>query len=162
MAKTATKSHNDLEDNTKKTAIQVLQSCLTSSIDLYNTTRQAHWNVKGHNFHGLHLMFETFYGTIETDIDEIAERLVQLGGTAVGISQDVAAKTPLPAYPTDIKLGQDHVAALIERYSMVAKATREGIDQTDEAGDADTADLLTAVSRNLDKALWMLEATATN
>ncbi|MGX9963936.1 DNA starvation/stationary phase protection protein Dps [Roseomonas sp. F4] len=161
MAKSGAKSRNDLQDNAKSTSIEVLQACLTDSIDLYNTTRQAHWNVKGPNFHGLHLMFETFYTTLETDIDELAERLVQIGGTAIGASQDVAAKTRLAAYPGDLKAGRDHVLALSERYAALAKSVREGIDDTDEAGDADTADILTGVSKNLDKALWMLEATAT-
>lgn len=161
MARSAAKSRNDLQDNAKATSIQVLQACLTDSIDLYNTTRQAHWNVKGPNFHGLHTMFETFYTTLETDIDELAERLVQLGGTAVGASQDVAGKTRLAAYPVELKLGSDHVTALADRYAALAKSVREGIDETDEAGDADTADILTGVSKNLDKALWMLEASAT-
>ena len=48
--------------------------------------------------------------------------------------------------------------ALTARYAALAKTVREGIDETDEAGDADTADLLTSLSRTLDKALWMLEA----
>lgn len=161
MAKSATKSRNDLQDNAKSTSIEVLQACLTDGIDLYNTTRQAHWNVKGPNFHGLHLMFETFYTTLEADIDELAERLVQIGGTAIGASQDVAAKTRLAPYPGELKAGRDHVLALTERYAALAQSVREGIDDTDDAGDADTADILTGVSKNLDKALWMLEATAT-
>jgi starvation-inducible DNA-binding protein len=161
MAKPASKSRLDLQDNAKATSIGVLQACLTDSIDLYNSTRQAHWNVKGPNFIGLHTMFETFYNTLETDIDELAERLVQLGGTAIGGSQAVAGSTRLPAYPAELKAGLDHVAALTDRYAALAKTMREGIDQTDEAGDADTADILTSVSKNLDKALWMLEATAT-
>ncbi|NGM19807.1 DNA starvation/stationary phase protection protein Dps [Roseomonas stagni] len=154
-------NRNDLKDNAKQTSIGVLSACLTDSIDLYNTTRHAHWNVKGPHFHALHIMFEEFYGTLEKDIDEVAERLVQLGGTAMGTSQSVASGTRLPPYPADIKAGMDHLNALLDRYSAVAKAVREGIDETDEAGDADTADLLTAVSRNIDKAVWMMEATAT-
>jgi starvation-inducible DNA-binding protein len=54
----------------------------------------------------------------------------------------------------------DHVAALAERYAALAASVRAGIDTTAEAGDADTADILTGVSEHLDKALWMLEATA--
>ncbi|MGG5809256.1 DNA starvation/stationary phase protection protein Dps [Falsiroseomonas sp. CW058] len=150
----------DLADNAKKASIEVLQGVLTDSIDLYNSTRQAHWNVKGPQFHSLHTLFETFYTQMETDIDEIAERLVQLGGTAMGTSQSVAGGTRLAPYPAGIRQGSEHLHALLERYCAAARTVREGIDATDEAGDADTADLLTGVSRNLDKAVWMMEATA--
>jgi starvation-inducible DNA-binding protein len=156
------RSRNDLKDNTKKTSIAVLSGCVIDGIDLYNATRHAHWNVKGPHFHALHIMFETFYGQLATDIDELAERLVQLGGTAIGTSQAVTGGTRLPAYPTDLKAGMGHVAALLDRYTAVAKTVRDGIDQTDAAGDADTADLLTNVSQNLDKAVWMMEATASD
>lgn len=156
----ATRSRLDLADNARKTSVEVLQGVLTDSIDLYNTTRQAHWNVKGPNFHSLHVLFEEFYTTLATDIDEVAERLVQLGGTAMGTSQHVAGSTRLPPYPTDIRQGTDHLEAMLQRYCAAAKTVREGIDTTDEAGDADTADLLTGVSQNLDKAIWMMEATA--
>jgi len=154
------KSANDLQDNAKKTSIGVLQGCLTDSIDLYNTTRHAHWNVKGPQFHSLHELFQTFYETLEKDIDEVAERLVQLGGTAIGVSQHVPGHTRLEPYPIELRMGHEHVEQLLKRYGAVAKSTREGIETTDEAGDADTADLLTNVSQNLDKAVWMLEATA--
>ena len=151
-------SRNDLNNNAKKTSVGVLQACLADSIDLYNATRHAHWNVKGPHFGSLHTLFENFYTQLALDIDEVAERLVQLGGTAMGQTQAVAGSTRLPAYPTDLKGGLDHVKALLERYSQVAKALREGIDQTDEAGDADTADLLTDLSRKIDKSVWMLDA----
>jgi starvation-inducible DNA-binding protein len=52
----------------------------------------------------------------------------------------------------------DHVRALIERYAALAASTRRAIDQADAAGDRDTADLFTQVSRDLDKWLWFLEA----
>ena len=159
MAQTRTaQTRNDLNDNAKKTSIGVLQGCLADSIDLYNATRHAHWNVKGPHFGALHTLFENFYTQLAPDIAELAERLVQRGGTAMGATQAVAGSTRLPPYPTDIKAGMDHVKALLDRYCHVAKALREGIDQTDEAGDADSADLLTGLSRNIDKAVWMLEA----
>jgi len=160
MKESAMATKNDLSSNAKKTSIGVLQACLTDTIDLYNATRQAHWNVKGANFHSLHLMFEEFYGTLADGADELAERIVQLGGTANGTTQSVASATRLPPYPTDLRAGKDHLAAMIERYSAVAAALRAGINTTDEADDADTADILTGVSKSVDKALWMLEASA--
>lgn len=162
MAKPAAepKTRLDLDTNAKKTSIAVLQAVLTDSIDLYNMTRHAHWNVKGPQFHSLHEMFETFYTGLEKDIDDIAERLVTVGGTAMGVSQHVPGATRLSPYPAEVRQGAEHLQALLERYTKAAKGVREGIDETDEAGDADTADLLTGVSRNLDKNIWMMEATA--
>ncbi|WP_149535498.1 DNA starvation/stationary phase protection protein Dps [Siccirubricoccus phaeus] len=151
-------TRNDVPGNAKQVSIEVLQGCLYDTVDLYNGTRQAHWNVKGSHFGQLHKLFEEFYGDLAEAADEIAERIVQLGGTANGTSQTIAGGTRLPPYPTDLYAGLDHVAALADRYAAVAKTLRAGIDTTDEAGDADTADLLTGQSRDIDKKLWMLEA----
>ena len=160
MAKSAKlmQTNNDLADNAKQVSIGVLQACLVDAVDLYNGTRQAHWNVKGPHFGSLHALFETFYTELAADADEIAERIVQLGGIANGTTQVLAAGTRLPAYPTALQGGMDHVRALTERYAQVAKSLRLSIEETDEAGDADTADLLTGLSRAMDKKLWMLEA----
>lgn len=151
-------TRNDLPTNAKQVSIGVLQACLVDTVDLYNATRQAHWNVKGPHFGSLHALFETFYTDLAEAADEIAERIVQLGGVANGTTQVLAADTRLPAYPTELQGGMDHVRALSDRYAQVAKSLRAGIDETDEAGDADTADLLTGQSRAIDKKLWMLEA----
>ena len=159
MAKAQThQTRNDVKTNAKQVSIGVLQGCLADGIDLYNATRQAHWNVKGPHFGELHKLFEEFYNALQTSTDDLAERIVQLGGTACGTTQVLEKTTRLPAYPTDLYAGMDHVKALADRYAMVAKTLRDGIDQTDEAGDADTADLLTEQSRATDKMLWMIEA----
>jgi starvation-inducible DNA-binding protein len=88
----------------------------------------------------------------------MAERVVQLGGVVLGTTQTVAHGSTLKAYPTDLVSVEDHIAALGERYGDLANASRASIGAADEAGDADTADIFTAFSRSLDKALWFLEA----
>lgn len=151
-------TRNDLGENAKKVSVNVLNGTLVDTIDLTNCVRMAHWTLRGSNFIGLHTMLEGFYNELFATADEVAERLVQIGGTPDGTSQLVSEKTRLPAYPQATTNSMEHVKELADRFANLAKSVREGIDATDEAGDADTADLLTGLSRDLDKKLWMLEA----
>lgn len=151
-------TRNDLKSNAKKVSIEILNARLADAIDLALITKQAHWNIKGPQFIAIHEMLDTFRAELDIHVDTIAERAVQLGGAALGTSQVVAEATALKAYPLNIFKTKDHLAALIERYGDVANSARAAIDEADEAGDADTADILTAYSRALDKSLWFLEA----
>jgi starvation-inducible DNA-binding protein len=151
-------TRNDLQSNTQTAAIELLNARLADTIDLALLTKQAHWNLKGPRFIAIHEMLDGFRGQIDDYIDTMAERVVQLGGTALGTTQTVAKGTTLPPYPTNIYAIQDHLPALIDRYGTVANAVRKAIDAAAEAGDANTADIFTEASRGLDKALWFLEA----
>ena len=147
-----------LESNARTVAIEVLNKRLADGLDLALITKQAHWNLKGPQFIGIHLMLDGFRTEQDDLNDKMAERITALGGTAFGTTQTITAGSQLAAYPTDIYRIADHLAALIDRYSVFANSVRENIDETDEAGDPDTADLLTEVSRAIDKQLWFLEA----
>jgi starvation-inducible DNA-binding protein len=151
-------TRHDLPDNCRKAMIALLNARLADAIDLRLTLKQAHWNVKGPNFIALHEMFDQMQGRVNGFVDEIAERAVTLGGQAIGTTQAVASGSKLGAYPTDINAERAHIEALAERVAVFAKLARQAIDAADEAGDKDTADLFTGVSKQMDMDLWFLEA----
>jgi starvation-inducible DNA-binding protein len=152
------KTRNDLPDNTRKAMIALLNARTIDAIDLRLAVKQAHWNVKGPNFIALHELFDEIQARVAEFVDDIAERSVALGGVVAGTSQAVAGGSKLEPYPADISDAQAHLKALAERISAIGKLAREAIDAADEAGDKDTADLFTGVSRQMDKDLWFIEA----
>src|SRR5215210_8304095 len=147
-----------LPADTRVSMIQMLNQELADTTDLYSQTKQAHWNVKGIHFYQLHLLFDQLAEKRQGEADELAERATELGGYALGTVRMAATNSRLPEIPTDINAGVDYVQALVERYGIHANAIRAAIDEADEAGDKDTADLFTEISRELDKDLWLLQA----
>lgn len=152
------KSRNDLKSNTKTTVAALLNARLADAIDLALMTKQAHWNLRGRQFIAVHEMLDGLRAEIDGHVDILAERIVQLGGVALGTTQAVAEGSSLKAYPVDLISVDEHVAALAERYGDLANSTRAAIEASDAAGDAGSADIFTAFSRSLDKSLWFLES----
>jgi len=151
-------THNDLSAETREEMISLLNQELADMSDLYSQTKQAHWNVKGEQFIALHKLFDEFAEALEGYIDEIAERAVQLGGTAMGTNRMSAANSRLEEYPTKTMDSMGHVEALIERYAMVAASARAAIATAEEQEDMGTVDLFSEISLGMDKWLWFLEA----
>jgi starvation-inducible DNA-binding protein len=151
-------TRNDLPAQLRNELNRLLNSRLADALDLESATKQAHWNVKGPNFIALHELFDTVHTNIEAHVDTIAERITALGGTALGTVQAAARASSLQPYPEHLSEGTAHLEALSERLADFGKKARTAIAESDDLGDADTADLFTDVSRDVDKYLWFLEA----
>lgn len=148
----------DLPEEKRRQIIVILNDRLADAIHLGLQAKQAHWNVKGPQFIALHELFDSIAGIIDGQVDEIAERITAFGGIAEGTLAAVSARSHLPAYPTELVNGRDHVTALANSLALFGKAARADIVRTTELGDAGTADLFTGISREIDKQLWFLEA----
>lgn len=149
---------NDLPPDTRAQVADTLNRRLADCIDLQTQCKQAHWNVKGPNFIALHKLFDEINEDVEEYVDLVAERIVQLGGVAEGTARTVAKRSTLEDYPGDLASGEEHVDALSSALAAFGSVTRKGIDQLDELGDADSTDILTEISRGIDKWLWFVEA----
>ncbi|MCW5960649.1 MAG: DNA starvation/stationary phase protection protein Dps [Pyrinomonadaceae bacterium] len=148
----------DISKDVREKMIGLLNARLADSIDLKSQAKQAHWNVKGMSFIALHELFDQVAAEVEAHVDTIAERVTALGGTAEGTVRVAAEKSTLSQYPMEITEGRDHVEALSTALADFGKKVRSSIDEADDAGDMSTADLLTEVSRDIDKLLWFVEA----
>jgi starvation-inducible DNA-binding protein len=159
MAKSSLFStRNDLPVEIREKIITLLNQHLADTFDLYSQAKQAHWNVKGTDFFQLHELFDKVAEAVEEGVDELAERAVELGGTADGTLQSVVARTTLAPYPVNLKSGKEHVDRLSRALATYGKNLRAAIATAADAGDADTSDLFTELSRGADKQLWFVEA----
>src|SRR5215470_9123557 len=95
---------------------------------------------------------------MESYVDTIAERAVQLGGIAEGTVRVAAARSRLDEYPLGIADGSAHVEAVARALSTFGREARMTIEETGALRDADTADIFTEISRGIDKWLWFVEA----
>jgi starvation-inducible DNA-binding protein len=152
------RTRNDLPFAARVEIGDLLNLRLADCIDLQTQCKQAHWNVKGPSFIALHELFDQINGEVEEYVDLIAERIVQLGGIAEGTARVVAERSALEVYPLVTSGGLEHVDALSGALAYFGRTIRLGIEEMNDLGDADSADILTQISRGIDKSLWFVEA----
>jgi starvation-inducible DNA-binding protein len=150
-------TRNDLPARTRARMEKLLNERLAEALDLSAAAKQAHWNAKGTHFIALHELFDKLHGAVDEHVDTIAERIAALGGQALGTVQAAARGSSLKAYPEALSDGLEHVAALSERVADFGAKVRKSIRKAAGLEDDGTADLLTGISRDLDKYLWFLE-----
>jgi starvation-inducible DNA-binding protein len=150
----------ELPCNERGELILLLNLRLASAIDLQMQMKQAHWNVKGPSFIALHKLFDEISEAVEGYVDLIAERIVQLGGTAEGTVRLAAGGTRLPEYPLGLAQGLAHVSAVAAALAAFGGHSRSTIGEAEELNDAVTSDLFTEVTRGIDQWLWFVEAHA--
>src|SRR6188768_1736804 len=101
-APTMYETENDLPKKARTELNALMNQRLADAVDLQLQLKQAHWNVKGPHFIGLHELFDKIAEDVETYVDEIAERAVQLGGIAQGTVRVAASSSRLEEYPPAI------------------------------------------------------------
>ena len=117
------RTRNDLSRAVRTKVIDLLDARLADAIDLQTQLKQAHWNVKGPTFIGLHELFDKITEAVEDYVDDLAERVVQLGGVAHGTARQVAKRSTLPEFPA-VTAGHDHVEAVAAVLAAFGKLVR--------------------------------------
>jgi starvation-inducible DNA-binding protein len=158
MSATPHLTRNSLSPKVRQKIAGLLNLQLAALLDLISHCRQAHWNVRGRAFYPLHKLFEELADLLDGHVDDTAERITALGANARGTLRMAAKASPLPDFPEVLDDDIEYVAALMERFAEASADTRKAVDEATTLSDAGTADLLTGLSRDLDKGLWLLEA----
>lgn len=99
-------------DQSRETLIRLLNARLADAIDLLYQAKQAHWNVTGREFYALHELFEKISDELREHVDDIAERVAQLGGAAEGTIRMASERSSLPGYPRQLSGSAAHIDAL--------------------------------------------------
>jgi starvation-inducible DNA-binding protein len=153
-------THNRLLPQSRADAAALLNKRLADAIDLEAQCKMAHWNVKGPQFIALHKLFDEVHAGVGEYTDMIAERVVQLGGTAEGSLRIASQRSELDEYPSEISAGPDHVRQLATAIAAFSGLMGAAMKRMDELEDPGSSDLCVEVLRGLDKWLWFVEAHA--
>ena len=152
------KTRNTLDKKIRKLVADLLAIRLADSQDLFYQLKQAHWAVRGPGFLSYHELFDKVAEEVEDYSDEMAERIGQLGGLVTGTIAAIAKGSTLKPYKLDLVEGRAHLEAVADALAEFGGKVRSDIDTAGKAGDADTADLLTEISRGINQSLWLVEA----
>jgi starvation-inducible DNA-binding protein len=146
------------EDETMENQLaNVLNKQIANWAVLYLKLHNYHWFVKGDQFFTLHAKFEEFYNEAADHLDELAERLLAIGGKPVATMKEYletsAIKEALGTETTD-----EMVQSIINDFSVVIKELKEGMRLAEENDDEATGDMLLSIHSDLEKHVWMLKA----
>ena len=146
-----------LDERTRAASVKNLNAILADTITLRDLYKKHHWQVSGHTFYQLHLLFDKHAEEQDGLIDEIAERIMLLGGVSVAMGADVGEMTRIPRPPMGREEVPVQIARLLEAHEIVLKASREAAEQAGEAGDEGTNDLLISdVVRTNELQVWFV------
>ncbi|WBA18688.1 Dps family protein [Salinivibrio kushneri] len=134
-----------------------LDTLLANYQVLYTNVRGFHWNIKGNDFFELHTKFEEIYTDLQTKIDEVAERILTIGGTAEHRFSEYLKVSEIKEHAPEAS-GQAGVRALVEGFSVLIGLQRDIMNLAGDAGDEGTSALMSDYIREQEKLMWMLNA----
>src|SRR5438552_9841233 len=124
-----------LDESVCKNSVDALNQILADTITLRDLYKKHHWQVAGHTFYSLHLLFDKHYEEQAELVDLIAERIQLLGGISIAMAADVAETTQIPRPPRDREEVPVQISRLLEAHELILREARTMAKQADESGD---------------------------
>ncbi|MGC4030674.1 MAG: DNA starvation/stationary phase protection protein [Tepidisphaeraceae bacterium] len=131
-----------LDETARENNAASLNQVLADVMSLRDLYKKHHWQVAGHTFYSLHLLFDKHAEEIDELIDQIAERVQILGGVAIAMAADVAEVTKIERPPRGREELPVQIDRLLEAHEVIIKEARVLVDQADENNDHGTNDLM--------------------
>src|ERR1700724_2369570 len=131
-----------LDHKVRSTNSDHLNQILADTITLRDMYKKHHWQVAGHTFYQLHLLFDKHHGEQDELVDTIAERIQLLGGVSLAMAADVAETTLIPRPPRGREEVPVQISRLLEAHELILEEARSMARQAAEGGDDGTNDLI--------------------
>ena len=146
-----------LEDDARQQSVDNLNQVLADTIMLASMYKKHHWQVSGHTFYQLHLLFDKHYEEQQALVDTIAERISLLGGVSNGMPEAVARITRIENPPDGVEEVPVQISRLLEAHELIMRECRDFAKDADDAGDDGTNDLLVSdVLRTNELQSWVV------
>jgi starvation-inducible DNA-binding protein len=146
-----------LAEGARRESVTNLNQLLADTMTLRDLYKKHHWQVSGATFYPLHLLFDKHAGEQSELIDEIAERVMKLGGLSIAMAADVAETTLIPRPPKGREEVPVQLSRLLHAHEVVLKEARAMARHAAEAGDDGTNDLLVSdVIRTNETQVWFV------
>jgi len=123
----------------------------------YQNLRGLHWNVKGPMFFALHEKFEEYYNQSAEIIDEIAERVLMLGGQPLHTFGEYLETATLEQVK-DVSDGREAVEAVLKADRFFLTSFSDILETANENNDEGTAGMMSDWIGETEKRIWMLES----
>src|SRR6266850_46652 len=146
-----------LDEKVCKHSVDQLNQVLADTMTIRDMYKKHHWQVTGHTFYQLHLLFDKHYEEQNELVDEIAERIQTLGGLSYAMAADVAENTNIPRPPRGREEVPVQISRLLTAHEIILQGARAAARKATELGDDGTNDLLVCdVIRTNEMQVWFL------
>jgi starvation-inducible DNA-binding protein len=146
-----------LDENVRAESVGNLNQLLADTMTLRDMYKKHHWQVAGHTFYQLHLLFDKHHDEQDELVDTIAERIQLLGGISIAMAADVAETTMIPRPPRGREEVPVQISRLLEAHELIIKEARTMARKADEVGDDGTNDVLVSdVIRTNELQAWFV------
>ncbi len=143
-------------NQTEKTTAALNKQVANCAV-MYMKLHNYHWFVKGEQFFTLHTKFEELYNEISGHMDELAERVLTIGGRPVADLSSCIQQASIKE-ASGHESPQEMVKVLYNDFNTMVQELQSGMDTAEEQQDQTTSDMLLGIRSSLEKHNWMLKS----